>query len=250
MRVLVMLGADLNDPEDLRTVAHLAAVLGADLHGLFIEDADVFHLAALPVAWEVSYPTATERLLQLETLELTYRSRAREAKKRLFEQAQKVHVRCSFEVTRGRRPQAALSAATELDVVVMTATAQMKAFGTATQREASTRRMPRPVMAIFDGSDAGLRAVTAARQLATQLGVPFCVAFAVDPSTSGRDSAREALRREVDDASIVDVGDADVTAMAAVARNRRAALILLSRGDSAEAERLVNLARCSVALLS
>jgi hypothetical protein len=248
MRVLVMLGAGLNDPEDLRTVAHLAAVLEADLHGLFIEDADLFRLAALPVAWEISYPTATERLLQPKTLELTYRIWAREAKKRLFEQARKLHVRCSFEVTRGQRPQAALSAATEPDVVVMTRASETK-VGMSTYRERAIRRWPRPVMAIFDGSEAGLRAVAAARQLATQLGVPFFVAFAVDPSTSGRHSAREALRQEVDDASIVDVGDGDVTAMAAVARNRRAVLILANRGDPAGAERLARLAGCSVALL-
>lgn len=250
MRVLVMLGAEPYDPEDLRTVAHLAAVLEADLHGLFIEDADVFRLAALPVAWEVSYRTATERLLQIEALELAYRRRAREARERLFEQARKAHVRCSFEVTRGRRPQSAQNAASELDVVVMTGAAEMKLFRTATRREPSTRRMARPVMAVFDGSEAGLRVVATGRQVAAQLCVPFFVAFTVDPSAPSRDSARAALRWEVDDASIVDVGEADVTAMAAVARNRRAALILLSRGDSAEAARLAGLARCSVALLS
>jgi hypothetical protein len=201
------------------------------------------------VAWEVSYSTAKEHLLELEALETTYRSRAREARELLFEQAQKAHVRCTFEVTRGRRPQSALSAATELDVVVMTAAAEMKVFGTAIRREPGIRRKPRPVMAVFDGSDAGQRAVATGRQVAALLRVPFLVAFAIGPSAPSRDAARDALRREVDDASIVDVGNTDIAGLAAAARDRRAVLILLNRGDSAEAEQLARLAACSVALL-
>ena len=249
MRVLVTLGANFSDAEILGTAVLLAAALEAELHGVFIADADVFRMAALPGAWELSYPKAAERPIQLESLELLYRARAIEVEKRLLEQARAAHVRCSFEVARARRSHWVLSAASEPDVILLTNASEARLFGATPPRRASAPGRPRPVMAVFDGSEPGRRAIAAGRQAAAHLRAPFYLAFAVDRSTHGRDSLLHELREQIGVDTVVDVAGGGVERLAAAAKSRGAALILWGQGDPAEAERLSQLSRCPVALL-
>lgn len=249
MRLLLTLDADLCDREVLEATARLAAALEADLHGLFIEDADVFRMAELPGAWEMSYPKAAERRIQLEDLESAYRRRAAEARESLFAIAQAAQVRCSFEVMRGRRSHCLLSAAPEPDVVVLTSGRSARLFGSTTRRSADVRPRPGSVMAVFDGSEAGRQAVSIGRQVASRLRAPFYVAFAVDPSIENRRPLRKQLAEQVGQLAVVDTPGTSVGDLAAAANDRHAALILWSGGDSDQGERLARMARCSVALL-
>lgn len=245
-RVLVALTASPYDPSDLERAAELASALEADLHGLFLEDLELLALAALPGATEVSYPRAVERKLELASLEQTYRREAEKARATLQECGAKVHVRCGFEVIRERRLPGALSRAKEPDVVFVVGGGRPPAR----RRAASTVR---PVLVICDASPAGHRALRAAGRLARRLGAPVLTALADGMTGAERANAIEDLQPEASGATFAPVRADDWLDWAALARTRRAALMLIglsrSRPSPADVDRLVRQAGCPAVLV-
>ena len=59
-RILVALDASTQSLAALRTAVTLAAELGAELEGLFVEDTNLMRMAMLPVARRVLFPSAAE----------------------------------------------------------------------------------------------------------------------------------------------------------------------------------------------
>jgi len=246
MRVLVALTASPYDPSDLERAAQLAAALEADLHGLFLEDLELLALAALPGAVEVSYPRATERKLELARLEQSYRREAEKARARLLEYGSKVHVRCDFEVVRERRVPGALSRAREPDVVFV-----MRGGPLLTRR--SVAAQPAPVLVICDVSAPGRRALRAGSRMARRAGVPVVAALVDGMSRAQRARAIEELQTEAPGATFAPVRAEDWIDWAALARSKRASLVLIGLSRSqlapADVEKLVRQAGCPAVLV-
>ncbi|MFM9967224.1 MAG: hypothetical protein ACKVQK_02295 [Burkholderiales bacterium] len=102
----------------LRAVADTAARLNAEVAGLFIEDIDLFHLAGMPFACEVCFPSATRRELSIARLEDSLRVLAAKARRALESVARRAELRTSFRVARGSVFAQLLAAASDCDIVI------------------------------------------------------------------------------------------------------------------------------------
>ena len=110
-RVLVALDASPQSQAALRAAARVAAAMQAELQGLFVEDANLFHLCNSPFCREVGLRTAVVRQLESQTVERQLRVLAAEMRRSLARVASEAQVRWSFQVTRGTVEHELLAAA-------------------------------------------------------------------------------------------------------------------------------------------
>lgn len=109
-RILIELEAG-TPARELEAAAALAGRIGAELTGLFVEDATLLRFAALPFAREIGLATAARRSTGVDAMERSLQALAREARRVLAGVAQRQDVRWSFRVERGAAPEALLAAA-------------------------------------------------------------------------------------------------------------------------------------------
>ena len=115
-RIVVTLDAASENRTAIDTAVHLAAVTKAELHGVFIEDQDLVHLAGLPFAQQVTVGTGAEPLTS-ENLVLQLRAQAERAQNELLAAAKRHRVTCTFEIVRGAS-ETAVAYASERGLVV------------------------------------------------------------------------------------------------------------------------------------
>jgi nucleotide-binding universal stress UspA family protein len=118
-RILVALDASKESLAALEAAAGLAAQLDAQITGLFIEDADLLNLAALPFSREAPALSRSGRLLEPERLAREFKSMAATARQALARMAEASHLQWSFRTTRGRIGTELLAAAREADLVAV-----------------------------------------------------------------------------------------------------------------------------------
>jgi len=106
-RILVALDASPHSLAALEATSEMAARTKAGLLGLFIGDINLSHLAGLPFAREVGFPSAISRKLDVGSME-----------RALKVVAERAHIRWSFRVTRGSVVTELLSGALEADLLV------------------------------------------------------------------------------------------------------------------------------------
>lgn len=109
-RVLVEVEAG-TPARELEAAAALAGRIGAELTGLFVEDATLLRFAALPFAREIGLATAARRSTGVDAMERSLQALAREAQRALAGVAQRQSVHWSFRVERGASPEVLLAAA-------------------------------------------------------------------------------------------------------------------------------------------
>jgi nucleotide-binding universal stress UspA family protein len=118
-RILVALDASPHSLAAMQVAIELAAQLGAQVDGLFVEDITLLNLSDLPMARElVAYATRArhlDRMRMAEQLQL----QARMARKALAEVAEKAQVQWSFRVARGIISAELLAAAEEMDLILL-----------------------------------------------------------------------------------------------------------------------------------
>lgn len=103
----------------LEAAAGIAGRIEGELAGLFVENIDLLHLAALPFTREVGFPSAASREIDVERMERTLRAVAGEASRMLGMVAESARLRWSFTVTRGVLAAELLSAAQRCDLVLV-----------------------------------------------------------------------------------------------------------------------------------
>lgn len=118
-RVVVPLEAASDDLTALDTAARVAAHAKVPLHGIFIEDEELLHLAALPFARQVTAHAGSQSFTS-EQAHLQLRAAAERARRELTAAAKRHGVKHTFEIIRGGS-QSALPDATEGDVIVVSA---------------------------------------------------------------------------------------------------------------------------------
>jgi len=164
-RVLVALDATVGAEAAVRAAAELAAGLRAELEALFVEDTNLLRLAALPFAREVGFQSAKGRPLDLGEVVRTLKSQASRMERMLTLVARQLQVQCSFRVTRGRVLPEALSQTRDADLLVLGRAGQNLTFRLAVRTGAAP-----PVMAVFDGTSRGYRALGVGVLLAARTG--------------------------------------------------------------------------------
>jgi nucleotide-binding universal stress UspA family protein len=118
-RILVALDASTHDPALLDAAALLAARLGAELTGLFIEDLNLLRSAELPFVRQVSLLTATSEAFDVPSTERELKTMAGRAERRIAAAAAPRRVKWSFRVVRGHTAREVTVAAEEADLVIV-----------------------------------------------------------------------------------------------------------------------------------
>ncbi|HUL91584.1 MAG TPA: hypothetical protein VLV56_04475 [Burkholderiales bacterium] len=101
----------------LDAVAEAAATLEAELTGLFVENEELLHFAAMPFAREIGAFSA--QALDVPTMERRLRYQAEEARRALAAAAEGKPLRWSFRIERGSLPAQVRNALDDADLVVL-----------------------------------------------------------------------------------------------------------------------------------
>ena len=179
-RVLVALGVGDEGTATLEAAAELAARLEAEVVGLFVEDINLLHLAALPFARELGAGSATGRSLDPVHMERSLRARAEAMRQALAACASRARIPWSFQVRRGDLVEELLATSPDADLLVFgemetaivspgrAALTQrlLLQCGCAVLRRGTTAIPRRPVVLYYDGSPQCRRALSLARRLA------------------------------------------------------------------------------------
>ncbi|MBI5066654.1 MAG: universal stress protein [Deltaproteobacteria bacterium] len=238
-RIVLAIDASLPSVEAARTAAEVAAALGAELLGVFVEDLNLLRLAALPFARELRVPDGAERPLEQARLEAELRALAAWARAELERAATAAHVRWSFEVRRAALPEAVLAAAGESDLLVLGSHGHAARGRPGSTARAAAARSTRPVLLHPRGAAGGRgillvndltpgneRAEAAAGALGGRLGGVAVLALTADPAGASRLAA--ALQRSGQPPTPVRwAGGATLDHLLSSARELRPALLVL-----------------------
>jgi len=180
-RILLTLDAVAHSPQLLDTASRLAARLDAELHALFVEDANLLRLAGLPFAREVRLTSATTRKLQNPEMERALRAQATRAQQALAVAAGRMNVRWSFRVTRGEVAAEVASESLQTDLVTVNLgigqQARLTRLSATIETLVSDMSCPAlmllqdaslqpPFVTVYDGTPPSDRALTLAARLA------------------------------------------------------------------------------------
>ena len=207
-RILVALDASTQSLAALKTAVMLAAQLGADIEGLFVEDVNLMRVAMLPVARRVLYPSATEEPLDRSRMERELKVLARRAQMSLAAMAERSGVRWTFRVVRGKVTVEILAAASESDLLTVgrsgwSLTRKMHLGSTAQNAAVHAPKalllvkrplgLDRPVTVLFDGSPLAEQALKAATRFARALQSRLTVFLVTDSHQHANTLVRQAI---------------------------------------------------------
>lgn len=178
-RILVALDASPQSMAALKAAAELAANLGAELSGIFVEDINLVRLGGLPAVHEVGRLSGLSRELDDRRIAHQLRGQAARVRQAMREIAARTRIRWSFRVLRGSIDSQLLEAAAGADLVILgkagwsgksqlgsTAEAVLDAgLGSTLLLEAEHQLQP-TLMAVYDGSELSRRALDTAIALA------------------------------------------------------------------------------------
>ncbi len=100
-RIVVALDASPQSERALRAAVELAALLDAELEGLFVEDINLLHLCGLPFGSEIGSYTAERRSITSASMERQLRALATANERAIRRAAARRAVRWNFHVRRG-----------------------------------------------------------------------------------------------------------------------------------------------------
>lgn len=183
-RILVALDASPHSEAALNAAVRLALDFEAEVQGLFVEDETLLRAAQLPFAEEVRAFTASPRGLTDRRLQRQLRYQAEHAERALRHAAAQAEVEHTFEVVEGDVTGELMTAAAEVDLLVLgkTSTSSSRQQLGSTSRTLLTDAptpvlvlreiVPpqRPVLVYYDGSDAARAALDVAVQLSRRSG--------------------------------------------------------------------------------
>jgi len=171
-KVLLAMDISPRSRTALEMAAALAAQLGAELAGLFVEDVNVLRVGGLPFTREFGFFSSVPRSIGIIEMEEALRREAEQAERLLAETASRLKLRWSFHVARGHIADELFASASELDLVVLGSRARqglrslgywfVEGLAGEIQRSLETR----PVVAVYDGSASARRALELAQGLA------------------------------------------------------------------------------------
>lgn len=201
-RILVALDASPHSLAALEAAVELAAMLRAELLGLFVEDINLLRLGELSLAREIYAHSATASPIDSQHVERQLRTQAERARQALAERAERAQVRWAFRVTRGAVASEVLAAAAEADLITLgkvgwsvigrrrlgaTAQAIVSKAPAPALISRQGARLGRSLLVVYDGSPAAQRALVTAASLARGSEQPLTVLIL----TSRADVAQE-----------------------------------------------------------
>ena len=183
-RILIGLDTSHHSLAAMRAAAELARSLGAELHGLFVEDVNLLRVAKLPAAKELQFPFANHARLTPQRMRRQLRAQARQAREALSAICRQERIEWSFQVVQGDVSTRVLEEAAKADLlcvgrvsrpIVDQATIGSTAEAAAIRGPQSVLLISRdnqirpPVAVLYDGSAATEPALLLASQLAQDM---------------------------------------------------------------------------------
>lgn len=204
-RIVVALDTSADSLAALEAAVALAALLEAELEGLFVEEEDLLRLAG-PTATEIDLLSGRRRPLDRASLERQLRARAGRARRALERTAGRVRVRWSFRTVRGRVESELLAAGGDLITLGLRGHSLHRPPGSTAAAVVAGASLPvlvlrrgarlgRTVHVLYDATPGGRRALGTAAELARRHGAPLNVLLAGDaePSEARRGELQELL---------------------------------------------------------
>jgi nucleotide-binding universal stress UspA family protein len=191
-RILVALQPSPQSGAAMRAAAQLAAQLQAELHGLFVEDDNLYRLCNLPFSQEFGLLSGAARPLDSQAVARQMRALAMSLRQRLAQVADAMQVRWSFQVARGQVADELLAAAEH--ALLITLGPRRVALGSlpgavsqaVVQRSArpvvvldNTGQLARPFTVVYTGYPSAERALDLAVRLAQRADQPIHVVLHV-----------------------------------------------------------------------
>lgn len=259
-RIVVALDTGSLSRMAIEAAARLAIGLQARLEALFVEDANLRRLAGLPFATEQGTASAQSRRFDLAELERAIGVQAQQVRRLLEAMASKLSAGWSLEIVRGDLIDVVLERGSTADLLVLGRTRRPAYRGTHGERvlRRLERRVARhPIVAVFDGSAAAERAIEAAIALERREQgdvIVAIVATSAEQFTLLSERATAALsERRHGSGGCLALQEADIAAVADMAKRQRAGAVLLPVADLVRAEHeyegLVDEIACPVVLI-
>lgn len=209
-RILVALDASRASLDALAAAAALAERLGAELGGLFVEDENLLRLGGHPLARQMRLPSGDWGPLERGSIEADLRAMAARAREALARAASPRHVAWSFRVARGRVSLEVIAAAGEADLLVLGVSGHRLTRGPGETARAAAARAPisvllltrgakvgQPILAAYDGSPDGERALELGARLAAA-GVGDLTVLVAAPEPQRAEALAGLARRRLD----------------------------------------------------
>ena len=211
-RIVVALDSSNQSLAALKAAAELAALMQAELQGMFVEDIYLIRLSGLPFTYEIGSYSATRRRLDSGAVERDFRLMAQQMRRAVAQTAVTARVTWSFHVTRGSVTNELLAAAEAAEILTLGRVGRTPGRRLGSTAKIIMRRAMRPVFLLSDegltyplivlhiGTPASDRALTLAATLVHGRTDGLELAVVADPAHDGdeRDLRAQRLGDELD----------------------------------------------------
>ena len=193
-RILVALDASPASLEGLKAAADLAVRLGAELAGLFIEDADLLRAVETPFVREVCFFSPYARRLDRAQLERQLRAQAEGMRRSLAAIARQRGLDWDFQTRRGPVARELIAAAADDDLIILGRVGRSlmgpRRVGSTVRAVISGRRgstlilrqtfRPDPPVVVYDAAASAAKALEAAGHFVADKATPIRVFLLAD----------------------------------------------------------------------
>ncbi len=241
-RIVVAIDASPHSLAALEASAELARALGAELHGVYVEDLRLLDLTRLPFAREVDALSGEARAMGAAELRRQLRGEAARARRLLERVAERMAIEWTFRTARGRVAAELLAAAVDADLITLGTRSRSPGRGPGSTARTLLARGSRPVMVLrrgarlgetvqvlFELSDAGWQALGVAAAVADDRDSPLGVLLAAEEGEEALDRARAWLEKRGLEARFKALRDHEPARLAIVLREAGCGLFVLPR---------------------
>jgi nucleotide-binding universal stress UspA family protein len=151
-RIVVALDASPQSVAALKAAVELAALMEAELEGLFIEDINLLNLCNLPFGREIGSYTASMRRLDNAGMERQLRVLAAAIQQAMARAAAQTSVRWHFEVRRGPVVPELLAAAQSAALLSLGRAGQVRRKSLGSTAQSIVSKSDRPLLILGEGS--------------------------------------------------------------------------------------------------
>ena len=235
-RIAVTLDASGSGQPPLETAARLAAILGAELEGIFVEDINLIRLSGLPFLREVRPWSIANEQISSQRMQRELRTLARRAEQMLERVASETGVPWSFQVWQGRPEAASLLKAFGADILSLgrvSSRVSSRMFATARRFIPQSRKTDIAISVLFSGSEQAARAVATACSLARDMGARLTVMLPEIPGQAMpvlKEKALAILERHAQVARFVQLAGTDAQSLR-LAADAAAMSILITEAE-------------------
>jgi nucleotide-binding universal stress UspA family protein len=174
-RIAVALDASAYGQQVLDLAAAVAALLAAELEGVFVEDTQLIHSAGLPFLRELRRTTLDESALDVSRLQRELRANARRVRETLEQSARTRGLACSFRVWRGDLGAEILAAGVDAELFALGRIGRFAPLGRHSRGVLARQRGGLTIGVLFNGSESAERALATAAELAYDNRAAICV---------------------------------------------------------------------------